>query len=118
MPGAAKAPSAQPFHPPPPGAGHLGFNEPGIGRQAVGGVVHQDGDLEALDRLDHRCCASRLAEGVQARLHGRPSRHPLGPLYKRALATLPVAPAAPPMRIGTEALSAAPATLTFRRSAY
>src|SRR5262249_2212776 len=41
-----------------PCAGHLGFNKPGIGRQAVGVVVHQDGDLEALDRLDHRCCTS------------------------------------------------------------
>ena len=52
--GPAPAPTAQPFHPPPPCAGHLGFNEPGIGRQAVGAGVHQDGDLEDLDRLDHR----------------------------------------------------------------
>src|SRR6516165_2387202 len=40
------------------------------------------------------------------------------PICKRSfVATLPVAPAAPPMRIGTEVISAAPATLTFRRSA-
>jgi hypothetical protein len=38
----------------PPNAGYLGFNKPGIGRQAIGAVVHQDGDTEALDRLDHR----------------------------------------------------------------
>src|SRR5215469_11024465 len=27
--------STQPFHPPPPSAGHPGFNESGIGRQAL-----------------------------------------------------------------------------------
>ena len=58
MGGAAKALSAQHSSP----AGHLGFNKSGIGRQAVGAVVRQDGDLEALDQLDHRGCASRLAE--------------------------------------------------------
>jgi hypothetical protein len=75
MGGAAKAPSAQPFHPPPPCAGHLGFNEPGNGRQAIGLVVHQDGGSRGSrpagsSPMRLRSCGRRTATFIAGRLQG------------------------------------------------
>src|SRR5215468_4606693 len=54
MGGAAKAPSAQPFHRAPPCAGHLGFNEPEIARKIDLDVSYVRGLLQLLDRGEER----------------------------------------------------------------
>src|SRR6516225_8415926 len=76
-------------------------------------------DSAQIEKISDKDFDAEGAKGLRALViaaHDRTDRE--AHFCKRSfVATLPMAPAAPPMRIGTQVISAASATLTFRRSA-